>query len=140
MKKKIVPDNLRGLIQDVSEAFDKKANTLREKTVFADVRPSDAKTFMLIARHPRGLTELANAMNISRQAAHKSIQHLLSKGLITYELAEGSKRDKIAKLTKQGLEAQNVGHKIAAAIEQHAIDRVGEQDTMILKRLLMELR
>lgn len=137
--KTIQSDNLRGLIQDLSETFDRMANDIREETVFAGVRPSDAKTFMLIARHPRGISELAKAMGISRQAAHKSVRHLRDKGLIAIEFEDGSKRDKIARLTKRGLEGRKVGREIAETVEQCVAEKIGQKDTDMLKQLLTKL-
>ena len=136
----VVHDNIRGLIQDLSEQFDAMSDVARKQTVFADARPADAKTFMLISRHPRGLTELAKALKISRQAAHKSVQRLVEAGLIEFEFAEGSKRDKIARITKPGLEARKVGLGIAAQVEAYVKERVGEEGLEQLRRLLIALK
>lgn len=132
-------DNIRGLVQDVSEVFDEMANMLRQKTAFVDTRPADAKTFMLISRHPRGLTALANALGITRQATHRSVQRLVAADLVEFNYVDGSKRDMIATLTKAGLEAQKVGLGIAANIEQQVIGEIGQDDAAALRRILKQL-
>jgi len=135
----VLQDNIRGLVQDVSEVFDEMANTLRHKTAFADTRPADAKTFMLISRHPRGLTALANALGITRQATHRSVQRLVTADLVDFAYAEGSKRDMVATLTETGLEARKVGFGIAASIEQQVVGEIGQDDTEALRRILKRL-
>lgn len=132
-------NNIRGLVQDLSERFDAKSNELRANTAFASTRPADAKTFMLISRHPRGLTELAQALKISRQAAHKSVSRLVDAGIVSFEFAEGSKRDMIANLTTEGLSARKVGLEIAQAIETFIRKEVGDDDLETLRRILIAL-
>ncbi|GAB5508303.1 MAG: hypothetical protein Rhirs2KO_34660 [Rhizobiaceae bacterium] len=132
-------NNVRGLVQDVSELFDAMANELRSKTVFANTRPADAKTFMLISRHPRGLTELANALEISRQAAHKSVQRLVEAGVVSFDYAPNSKRDMVAELTEKGLEARKVGLGIAAEVERFVCEAVGDKDLEALRRILLKV-
>ena len=133
------PNSIRGLIQDLSERFDAMSNALRQQTVFADSRPADAKTFMLISRQPRGLTALAKALGISRQATHRSVQRLVDAGLVSFRYAPGSKRDMIAELTEKGMEGRRVGLEIAAAVDRHVADKLGEEDLEQLRSLLMRL-
>lgn len=135
----IGPNNLRGLLQDLCEYSDALAAEIREKTVFAGTHPADAKTFMLISRHPRGVTDLAQALQISRQAAHKSVQRLVEIGVVSYDFVEGSRRDMIATLTEQGLEARKVGLQIAGAVEDHVRQRIGDEDLETLRGLLMKI-
>ena len=136
-KNEMAQNNIRGLVQDLAEKLDALANEAREKTVFAGTRPADAKAFMLISRHPRGLTDLANALDVSRQAAHKSLQRLVAAGVVSYDFTEGSRRDMIATLTDKGLEAREVGMQIAAKVEEHVADLIGIEDTETLRNLLI---
>ena len=138
-KRYVGPDNIRGLVQDLAERSDALAHEIREKTVFAGTRPADAKAFMLISRRPRGLTELAKALQVSRQAAHKAVQRLVDAGVVSYDYAEGSKRDMIATLTKDGLEARKVGLQIAATVEDWVSERIGKDDLETLRSLLVRI-
>lgn len=132
-------NNIRGLIQDISEQLDAKSNELRKETVFASTRPADAKTFMLISRHPRGLTALSQALKVSRQAAHKSVQRLVEVGVVQFDYVEGSSRDMIATLTTNGLQARKVGLEIAQTIENLVRNEIGDEDTETLRRILIRL-
>jgi len=133
------PDNVRGLVQDLSEKFDAMVNEMRESTAFAGTRPADAKTFMLISRHPRGLTELAKALGVTRQAAHKSVQRLVDVGLVSFVLAEGSKRDMIADVTEKGLDARAIGLAMARQVDTFVETRVGKDGLEQLRTLLAAL-
>jgi DNA-binding MarR family transcriptional regulator len=137
--KPVGQNNIRGLVQDLSERLDAKSNDLRSATPFASTRPADAKTFMLISRNPRGLTALSKALKISRQAAHMSVMRLVDAGMVSFEFAEGSKRDMVANLTEEGLKGRQVGLKIAATIEGAIREKVGDQDLETLRRILMKL-
>ncbi|WP_421724898.1 MarR family winged helix-turn-helix transcriptional regulator [Bauldia sp.] len=132
-------NSVRGLVQDLSERFDAMSNALRKETAFAETRPADAKTFMLISRHPRGLTALATALGISRQAAHRSVQRLVDAGLVSFDYAEGSQRDMIAGLTKKGLGARAVGLRIAREIDAYVEKKVGKEGLETLRDLLLKL-
>lgn len=132
-------NNIRGLVQDLSERLDAKSNELRSETAFASTRPADAKTFMLISRHARGLTALSQALKISRQAAHKSVLRLVDAGVVSFDYAEGSKRDMIAMLTHEGLSARKVGLEISQTIEGILQEKIGEDDLETLRRILMAL-
>lgn len=133
-------NNIRGLIQDLAEKSDAIAHQVREQTIFAGTRPADAKTFMLISRKSRGLTELATAMQISRQAAHKSVQRLVAAQVVEFVYVEGSKRDMIAQLTEKGLEARRVGLEIAMKVEASIERVIGKADLENLRRILMLLK
>ena len=136
-KNEMAQNNIGGLVQDLAEKLDAMANELREKTVFSGTRPADAKAFMLISRHPRGLTDLAGALDVSRQAAHKSIQRLVAAGVVSYDFNEGSRRDMIATLTDKGMEARKIGLEIAAKVEAHIAERIGREGTEDLRELLI---
>ena len=65
--KLIWSNSIRALIFDVSEKLDDRARVLRKQAGMKDIRPSDAKVAMLVARRSRGLTEIATKLGISRQ-------------------------------------------------------------------------
>ena len=138
-KSRAAQNNIRGLVQDLSERLDAQSNELRSKTAFASTRPADAKTFMLISRHSRGLTALSQALKISRQAAHKSVMRLVDAGVVQFDYAEGSKRDMVATLTSEGLAARKVGLDIAQTIENTIRKEIGDGDLATLRRILIAL-
>lgn len=133
------PDNIRGLVQDLSEKLDTLAFEIRETTKFAGTRPADAKTFMLVARQPRGLTAIAKGLRVSRQAAHKSVQRLVAAGVVSFDYEGTSKRDMIATLTPSGMEARKVGKIVVDGVEATLVEKIGHDDIEELRRILVRL-
>ncbi|EPJ48554.1 MAG: hypothetical protein OFPI_29070 [Osedax symbiont Rs2] len=132
-------DNVRGLVQDLSELLDSRMQQFRHGTEHDWIRPSDAKMFMLIARHSRTLSQLASALKISRQAAHSSIKRLIEKGMIELDYVPGNKRDKTPTITAKGQAARGIAASHIGRLEREMIDVLGEQKTETLRGLLKEL-
>lgn len=132
-------NNIRGLVQDAQELLDARMVQLRQGTELAQVRPADAKLFMLVARHPRNFSELARSMGISRQAVHLALRRLEDVGVIRLELMPGSQRDKIAIVTDRGREAQRHVSQLLGQLEQDITDRIGQENLTTLRSILSEL-
>ncbi len=135
----IPTNNIRGLVQDLSEQLDARMVELREGTENASVRPADAKMFMLISREPRTLSKLANALNISRQAAHSSVQRLVERGVVTLEFAPDNKRDKIPQITEKGQAARKIAGQNIHTLEAEISALLGEDKREKLRLLLSDL-
>lgn len=137
--KNIPTPSIRVLVQALSEKLDAMSDDLRAETIFADVRPSDAKAFFVIAQGPRKLTDLAGALRVSRQVAHRSVQRLQALGVIDFDYAEGSKRDMVATLTEKGREARVLGRSFGAKIDQRITDEIGLDQIEHLRTTLKAL-
>ena len=135
----IPTDNIRGLVQDLSEQLDFRMVQLREGTENASVRPADAKMFMLISREPRTLSKLANALNISRQAAHSSVQRLVERGVISLEYAPDNKRDKIPRVTEKGQAARKAAALNIKTLEAEIGELLGAKRHEQLRDILRTL-
>lgn len=132
-------DNIKGLVQDLVEDLDKRMIVLREGTPLESVRPSDAKVFMLAARHPRTIAELAKALDVSRQAAHKSAQRLIAKGVIDLHPAPGSRRDKIVVITLAGHEARQLAAQNLRSLESELTRKIGKTRLEEFRKTLTDL-
>ena len=132
-------DNIKGLVQDVVEMLDERMAKLREGTPLEGVRPSDAKTFMLAARHPRTISDIAKAMNVSRQAVHKSVQRLQDRGAVSLHPAPDSRRDKIVVITQTGHDARKLVANNIAIIEQEIENRIGKVRLENLREILKDM-
>ena len=126
-------DNIKGLVQDLTEKLDARMDALIVGTPVERIRPSDKKTFMLIARHPRTISELARALRITRQATHKSVLRLIEHGVIELQPAPDSKRDKIPIVTEKGQQIRRIAAQNLDKIE-------AEIEAKISKRRLEEFR
>lgn len=131
--------NIKGLTQDLIEKLDLRMAELRENTVLEGVRPSDAKTFTLIARQTRSISALAKAMQISRQAAHKSVSRLVGHGVITLENKENNQRDKIPTITPKGHKIRQISAQNLKIIEDELTQKIGTKKLETLRALMVEL-
>ncbi len=132
-------DNIKGLVQDLTEKLDVRMHSLRVGTEFEHLRPSDAKTFMLISRHPRTISELARDLGITRQATHNSILRLIENGVVELHPAPGSKRDKIPVVTAKGQAVRRLAAKNLVIIEAELEAKIGTERLEQLRGILIDL-
>lgn len=132
-------NTIRGLVQDVVEHMDTLAQQIRDKEGSMAVRPSDIRTLQHIVRRPRTLNDLSEAQGISRQAAHSSVQRLLEKGLIEFEFVEGSKRDKVASMSKLGHELRTKHSRSFMAAEERIAEIIGRERLEELRKALEDI-
>jgi DNA-binding MarR family transcriptional regulator len=137
--KLIWSNSIRALIFDVSEKLDDRARVLRKQAGMKDIRPSDAKVAMLVARRSRGLTEIATKLGISRQAAHRSLQRLQEMGAVSFEHLPGNNREKVATLTPLGAEAQGAISSVVKRIDVDVEEIVGKDQMQDLRAALSAL-
>ena len=133
------PNNTKGLVQDLVEKLDSKMHAMRRGTLWEDVRPSDAKLFVLTARHQRSIADLAKALDISRQAAHKSVKRLLDRGVVELRQMPGNNRDKIVVITDEGNAARIMAAKNLEAIEFEIEQRIGKERLEEFRQTLLDL-
>lgn len=131
--------NIKGLAQDFTEELDMRMHLLRKGTSLENVRKSDAKTFMLISRKPRSISELAKAMQISRQAAHMSVGRLIELGAVMIDETQTNNRDKVPIITNKG---QKIRQGVISDIEQledQLVQKIGRKKLEQLRGILLEL-
>ncbi|MBL4799529.1 MAG: winged helix-turn-helix transcriptional regulator [Oleispira sp.] len=133
------PTNVKGLMQDLVEKLDSKMQMKRKGTLWEDVRPSDAKLFLLTARHQRSIADLAKALGISRQAAHKSVKRLLDRDVVELRQFPGNNRDKIVVITDAGNTARIMVAKSLGAIESEIEERIGKKRLEEFRQTLLDL-
>ena len=71
-----LPSNtLYNLMQQLSALLDKRAAGLRRGSRYEDVRPSDVRTFVQVARKARSESEIAQVMTIPANTVATRIHH-----------------------------------------------------------------
>lgn len=131
--------NIRTLLLDVAAWLEKDTQHMATSAGFAAIRPSDARMFASIADRPRTISQLARAMNISRQAAHSSIGRLMEWNAVELRHAPGSRRDKVAILTEKGLKARQATQARLKAMESLIENKIGVERLELLRTLLLDL-
>ena len=132
-------DSIRGLVQDLSERLDARMAELRQATPFGNVSPADAKMFMLISRQPRSVADLARALGISRQAAHKTVSRLIAADAVELQDLPDNRRDKLVVVTRRGHEARRYASTMISTIEGEIESKLGRDRMELLRDLLCEL-
>jgi DNA-binding MarR family transcriptional regulator len=75
-------------------------------------------------------------VDISRQATHKFVKSLESKGLVKIKDAENNKKEKCLCLTKLGEECYEENEALKANLEKKLADKIGNENISILKEIL----
>lgn len=132
-------NNIRGLIQDISEKWDERVTKFRKGTSSEHIRASEVRTLILIVRKPRTINELSEYFGISRQAAHSTLQRLAEQGLINMEFVEGSKRDKVATISAKGYELRRSAGGFIAQLEDEISEIIGPDELLALRVMLEKI-
>jgi len=82
------------------------------------------------------IAEITKKVNISRQATHKNIKLLDSKGLITINKVEHNNKNKYLELTSLGESCYLDSRLMKASIEKDIVDKIGPENAAILKNIL----
>ena len=82
------------------------------------------------------ISRVARLVTISRQATHKFIKRLESKGLVEIKNVENNKKDKCLQLTKLGEECYEKNAALKAVLEKKIAERIGSDKTALLKEIL----
>ncbi|MGB4658598.1 MAG: MarR family winged helix-turn-helix transcriptional regulator [Mobilitalea sp.] len=90
---------------------------------------------LIYGRHP-SISEIAQQLNISRQATHKGIKSLSSKGLVLVAPAENNNRDKCLKLTSTGEKCFLENKRMRKSIERDVVEKIGFENVEALKDIL----
>ncbi len=99
-------NNIRSLIQGVSDGLDAKLHAYRKGTRYESVRPSDVRVFVLALRQPRSISELARILGVTRQAVHASVKRLRQLKIIDLQSNSAHPQEKLVVLTDSGAKAR----------------------------------
>ena len=135
----VAQDNVRTLMYYLGLAIDERLSQLRKGTPYEKARPSDARVFVRALRHPQTISEIARELQITRQAAQKSVQRLLKLQVLKLQNIDGNKRDKLVVVTPRGvLASRTAGHQVSL-VEQEFAALIGKDKVEEFRRTLVIL-
>ena len=135
----VAQDNVRTLMYYLGLAIDERLSQLRKGTPYEKARPSDARVFVRALRHPQTISEIARELQITRQAAQKSVQRLLKLQVLKLQSIDGNKRDKLVVVTPRGvLASRTAGHQVSL-VEQEFAALIGKDKVEEFRRTLVIL-
>ena len=104
----------------------------------SDINISNSEWFIIarIYQKQPTISYVSKQVDISRQATHKLIKSLESKGLVVVKNVENNKKDKCIKLTALGEECYEKNESLKATIEKKIADHIGNEQLILLKDIL----
>ena len=104
----------------------------------SDINISNSEWFIIarIYQKQPTISYVSKQVDISRQATHKLIKSLESKGLVVVKNVENNKKDKCIKLTALGEECYEKNESLKATIEKKIADHIGTEQLILLKDIL----
>ena len=104
----------------------------------SDIYISNSEWFIIarIYQKQPTISYVSKQVDISRQATHKLIKSLESKGLVVVKNVENNKKDKCIKLTALGEECYEKNESLKATIEKKIADHIGTEQLILLKDIL----
>lgn len=99
---------------------------------------SDSEWFIMarIYKKQPTISYVTKHVDISRQAIHKLIKNLESKGLVEVKNSETNNKDKCIQLTPLGVECYEKSLSQKATLEQKIAEKIGVEQLSILKNIL----
>ncbi|MNJ63184.1 HTH-type transcriptional regulator Hpr [compost metagenome] len=103
-----------------------------------DLHISNSEWFIMARIYKRQptISYVSKQVDISRQATHKFIKSLESKGLVEISKAQHNNKDKCIRLTKFGEECFERKEVIKATLEAKIIETIGAEQATLLKKIL----
>ena len=104
----------------------------------SDIYISNSEWFIMarIYKKQPTISYVSKHVDISRQATHKFIKRLESKGLVKISNLENNKKDKCIQLTKLGEECYEKNESLKAGLEKKIANKIGLEKFGVLKEIL----
>jgi len=136
MKKITYPDNLRAHLYRRFKWFENQVLELAKNSKYHYLSLSQIRVFAFLRGCDMTISDLAKLMNISRQAAQKTVSSLLDLGLV--ELTESPKNlsAKMIKVTVEGQKIQQWSRQAIDHSERLLASKIGPEKLKLLKEIL----
>lgn len=104
----------------------------------SDIYISNSEWFIMarIYKKQPTISYVSKHVDISRQATHKFIKSLETKGILKISNLENNKKDKCIQLTELGEKCYEENETLKANLEKKIIDKIGLEQFGILKEIL----
>jgi DNA-binding MarR family transcriptional regulator len=128
--------NIRTLLYYLGQALDERLTMFRKGTAYETVRSSDVRVFMRALSCPQTISDIARALNITRQAVQSSVQRLQKIQVLDLAAMPGNKRDKLVVITPRGQHARNTASQQITRFEAEIAAVIGEDGLVALRENL----
>jgi len=130
--------SLKALLRKSLEWIESEQALLLEESPYKAASPAEVKLFAALGGKSKSIADLSRRLAVSRQAAHQTVKKLSARGLVVLEHAENNRRDKIVKITEEGMQARKLTAKHFRQIEAKMSKNIGKKNLESLRQLLQE--
>ncbi|MFA1822002.1 MarR family winged helix-turn-helix transcriptional regulator [Virgibacillus oceani] len=104
----------------------------------SDIKLSNSEWFIMVRIYNKEPTiaYISRNVDISRQATHKFIKQLASKGLVEISDAQDNKKEKSIRLTELGETCYEKNEALKADLERKIADNIGDDQLQLLADIL----
>ena len=104
----------------------------------SEVSISNSEWFIMakVYKKQPTISAVSKNVDISRQATHKFIRSLESKGLVEIKNVENNKKEKCLELTAFGEECYVKNETLKAELERKIADQIGAEQVTLIKEIL----
>jgi DNA-binding MarR family transcriptional regulator len=127
---------LRHLLLARSDWMEARVMEGARRNGYGEVTTAMNRLFAQLRGRPVGLSELARALSVSRQAVHQLANEAARLGLVEFVASENDGRVKLLRFTQKGWAMSESAARAFAAIETELAQQIGVQDLAELKRIL----
>jgi DNA-binding MarR family transcriptional regulator len=135
----IPQNNIRSLLQVISQMLDDFLAQYRQGTRFESVRASDVRVFVAAYRQLRTVPEISTHLGISRQAVHKSIQRLTALKVLELQPDPQQSRRKLVVITDRGHAARVAARDQILRFEAEIAEIIGHEALESMRDSLVKL-
>jgi DNA-binding MarR family transcriptional regulator len=104
-----------------------------------DMRPSFGYVIRALADRDRSLTELAELLGVSKQAAIKVVDEMQARGFLTREPDPTDRRVKVLRLTDKARAVRRTALVASRKLERDLRRRLGDTEVDAMRQALLEL-
>ena len=127
---------LRHLLLARSDWMEARVMEGAHRNGYGEVTTAMNRLFAQLRGRPVGLSELARALSVSRQAVHQLANEAARLGLVEFVASENDGRVKLLRFTQKGWAMSDSAARAFEAIEAELAQQIGAQDLVELKRIL----
>jgi DNA-binding MarR family transcriptional regulator len=128
--------SLIDLVSEKQQELHVKIVSIEEERWGENVTQSESHILAVIEEENMTIAEAARKINVSRQAAHKCVQGLITRGYISTTSIEGNQRDKLIVLTEKGKKYSREMLVIKKEVEEEIEESIGKSNTELLRQCL----
>ena len=130
--------NIVDLVSEKHQQLRTKVRKLWIENGEEDINKTESHMLAMIEIKSMTIAETARRINMSRQAAHKCAQNLISRGYIIANNIEGNQRDKLIMITEKGKNYCSNMLILKEEIESEIEKNIGKENLNKLRKCLKE--